>query len=110
MIKGHFILPFGYAGIIEDIKSYGFILPDWIDYSYDKIQNNDQRFAKFLKTVKETVEIPLESWHIHYTKSFDIIRHNRQVFFNRPYDSLYDSINTYIKEKDYARSYTCVQI
>ena len=36
LIKGHFILPYGYCGLVEDIKRYGFLLPDWIDYSYSE--------------------------------------------------------------------------
>ena len=31
LIKGHYILPFGYCGLIKDIQSFVFRIPDWID-------------------------------------------------------------------------------
>lgn len=92
LIKGHFILPFGYQGIVDDIKSYGFILPDFIDYSYDKIVNINDRFESFKSEIDKILDWPLAKWQTHYRANIDILRHNRELFFNKPYDSLYDKI------------------
>lgn len=92
LIKGHFILPFGYQGIIDHIKSYGFLFPDWIDYTYDYIEDNDQRFQAFLESAKKLLELPIERLQELYVKDRDILVHNRQVFWDRPYDSLHDKV------------------
>lgn len=90
LIKGHFILPFGYPGLISDIQSYGFQLPDWIDYSYDTETDDVRRFYLFtreLLRIRDQMDIcdliNLRNRDIH------ILIHNRNVFWHRPYDSLY---------------------
>jgi hypothetical protein len=95
LIKGHFILPFGYKGMIDHIKSYGFKFPDWIDYSYDQIEDNDSRFQAFQESAKKLLETSIDDLMDLYTKDRDILIHNRQVFWDRPYDSLYDKVVTF---------------
>lgn len=106
LIKGHFILPFGYSGMIEDIKRYGFKLPNFIDYSYDNIVNNDARFDEFAKCVKAILDIPLHVWAEYYIQNQDLLSHNRQLFYAKPYDSLYNAINSFVQEKHNGRSST----
>lgn len=88
LIKGHFILPFGYSGLIEDIKNYGFVLPNWIDYSYDSIKNDDLRFIEFLRSLHSLLKISIKSLASLYKQDFDIIKHNRNIFFLKDYDFL----------------------
>lgn len=95
LIKGHFILPFGYQGLVEDIKSYGFILPDFIDYSYDTEYDDFARFEKFLISLKKLLEIDINQWQSLYLKYKHILDHNRQLFFNRPYHSLYERLTPF---------------
>lgn len=98
LIKGNFPMIFSSPGTIEFCKNYyGFKFPNWIDYSYDTIQDNDDRFAAFLSSIKTVAEIPINELHTLYNKDRDILDHNRQVFFDRPYDSLFDKIKTSIK-------------
>lgn len=93
LIKGHFILPFGYAGIVKDIKNYGFKMPEWIDYSYDDIEYCDRhRFAAYLEEADRLLHLPIDEIERHYIKDFDMLIHNRQVFWSRPYTPLYDQI------------------
>ena len=92
LIKGHFILPFGYAGLIEDIRSYGFWLPDWVDYSYDTVYNDYERFQQYLRSVEQVLEKDLNFFKAEFEKSLDKLYYNRMLFWNRPYDSLYDKI------------------
>lgn len=100
LIKGHFILPFGYMGLIEDIKSYGFWLPDWIDYSYDNINDDTARFEAFMKSVDKVLEIDKEILRKKFNESIDKLYYNRLIFWNRPYDCLHKKINDYFIRHD----------
>jgi hypothetical protein len=95
LIKGHFILPYGYSGLIRDIKSYGFSLPTWIDYSYDQELNDDRRWEKYAQSVKSILEKSLEEIDELYQKDKEILEHNRTIFFTRSYDTLYDKIKEF---------------
>jgi hypothetical protein len=92
LIKGHFIIPFGYSGLIEDIKSYGFRLPDWIDYSYDSITNSEKRFNEFTRVVKNFQKTPLQRLINCRNDDLDILIHNRSLFFLKKTQSLYEKI------------------
>ncbi len=97
LIKGHFILPFSYPGIVSDLKNmYGFKFPDWINYSYDSIEDDAERFHEFMKSFARLRFISLTDLENLCTRDVDILMHNRQVFYDRPYDSLYDSLNKVI--------------
>lgn len=100
LIKGHFILPFGYMGLIEDIQSYGFWLPNWINYSYDKIYDDEERFAAFLKSVDNILALNLEDLKSKFEQSVDNLYKNRLLFWSRPYDNLYQKINNYFIRRD----------
>ena len=97
LIKGHFILPFSYPGIIRDIKSYGFMLPNWIDYSYDNIENNTERFDAFLVSAEKLMKYSIADLMSLYEQDKRILLHNRDLFWKRPYDSLYNKIVEYFK-------------
>jgi len=98
LIKGHFILPFGYKGLIADITTrYKFKLPDWIDYSYDDISDIDERFDAFLSVFDQLRQKPVEYFVDQQINDREILEHNRQVFFKKPYDSLYQKIKTKLK-------------
>ena len=96
LIKGHFVLPYGYKGLIEDIKSYGFILPDWLDYSYDKY-DDDVRWEKYLESVSKYINTPIEEIIELTRNDMHILHHNRSVFYNKPRDSLVDLIEEKMK-------------
>lgn len=97
LIKGHFILPFSYPGIIDDLKNmYGFKFPEWIDYRYDTIEDDAERFHEFMKSFARLRFIKLPELQDLCNKDIDILIHNRQVFFDRPYDRLYDSLKKII--------------
>ena len=93
LAKGNFILPFSNAHFVKNIQQwYGFKVPDWINYSYDDIEDTDQRMTAFLKEVRRLYAIPIEQLHQYYLRDKHILEHNRQVFVNRPYDSLHDKV------------------
>jgi|688.fasta_scaffold25929_11 hypothetical protein len=88
LIKGNFILPFAYSGFIEDVKSYGFKLPNFINYSYDSILDNDRRFFEFMFSI-DMMFRDVQDFRKAYEENKHIIEHNRQVFKDRAYDTLY---------------------
>ena len=93
LIKGIFILPFGYSGLIRDLKViYGFKFPDWIDYSYDIINDDDRRFNKFTNEISRLRSLGIDHLIKLRNRDIDLLKHNREIFFNRPYDSLYDKL------------------
>jgi hypothetical protein len=98
LIKGHFVLPYGYKGLIKDILSYGFILPNWLDYSYDDY-DDDRRWEKYLLSVSKYINTPIEELVGHVHNDMHILHHNRAVFYNRPKDSLVDIIEERMKSR-----------
>jgi len=101
LIKGHFILPFGYKGIVKDIQEiYGFKLPEWIDYSYDAESDIDIRFDLFLKEMYRLSRISIDEYLILFREDSRILEHNRKVFYTRSYDLL----STKIKESSIWRN------
>lgn len=93
LLKGHFILPFGYHGMIETIKNYyGFKLPDWIDYSYDAIKDDQQRLESWVISLEKIRNMSIEQLTDLWHKDKHILEYNRSIFFTRPYDSLYEKI------------------
>jgi hypothetical protein len=92
LIKGHFILPYGYCGLIEDIKAYGFLLPDWIDYSYDSIEFDIDRFDAYIRSVKQFLTRSHDELLELFNRDTYILEYNRNLFFERPFDSLYEKI------------------
>lgn len=96
LIKGNFVIPFSYPGIIKDLIDYGFILPHIdgaVDYSYDEVIDNDMRFTKFLSSIDRIFEtFTIQQLHNFYHKNLEIVEHNRNVFFIRPYDKLHSKI------------------
>lgn len=95
LLKGHFILPYGYCGLVADIKSYGFIMPEWIDYSYDKESSQEHRWKKYVQSLQSILEKSIIEIDQLYNKDKEILEHNRSIFYSRPYDVLYDKIKKF---------------
>jgi len=93
LIKGHFILPFSYAGFVQDLRDFGFELPDFIDYSYDEIQDNDKRFSVYLHCIDKCINyMRSHGSHNLFEKHIHSLHHNKILFFKKPYDKLYDKV------------------
>jgi hypothetical protein len=96
LIKGHFIIPFAYQGIIEDLSNRGFLFPSWIDYSYDKEKNYNLRKQLFFSSVSQYLNIPKDRLFTFYQKDKYILEKNREIFFSYPYDSLFEKIKSFL--------------
>jgi len=93
LIKRHFILPFGYPGMIRDLtQDYGVLLPDFIDYSYDSIEDLEERFSAYLHSVDKFLALSVEELQTLVFTHSELLDHNRSIFFNRGYDSLYTKV------------------
>jgi len=98
LIKGNFVLPYGYKGMINDIKSYGFVLPEWIDYSYDAYED-DTRWEKYVESVLSYLNRPIEEVMELAANDDHILQHNRSVFYTRPRQSLPDLLENEIRKR-----------
>ena len=92
LIKGNFILPFGYCGLINDILAYGFKLPNWIDYSYDSIRDDDARFAAYVASFKKLRTLDFSVLKTLAKKDDALLEHNKEIFFTRPYTDVYGKL------------------
>jgi len=88
LIKGHFILPFGYRGIINDILNMGFQLPYWIDYSYDKEPDEDARWKLWEKEFLRLSHMPTDEWSLRYEQDHYMLEMNRDRFYKMRYHKL----------------------
>jgi hypothetical protein len=88
LIKGHFILPFSSPGFVRYIKSRGWQLPEFIDYSYDLINDDDLRFAAFKREFERLCLFDMDKWRQLWVDNIGILEYNRNRLHTRPYDRL----------------------
>lgn len=104
LIKGHFILPFGYHGMIKDLKDrYNFKFPEWIDYSYDNYDNDLERWFKYTESVKKlfSTKSAKDLFELKI-KDKDILIYNRQQFFRRKYlNTPSNAVKKYLELNNY---------
>lgn len=86
LIKGHFILPFSNCGFIAYLKSKGFKFPEFINYGYDSILDDDIRFDAYVQEIRRLLIIPIDQWKQLWADNFDIIEFNRDKFVSDPFD------------------------
>lgn len=98
LIKGHFILPFSYPGIIEDLKNQGYQFPKWINYDYDKIQDNHLRLQEYFKSYSQLQKMSLSQLTELANNDIEIRKHNKRIIVKSPFDSLHDKIKKYIEK------------
>lgn len=96
LIKGNFILPFGYRGLIQDIRQYGFKLPNWIDYSYDNL-DDELRWDAYSDSVKRLLSMERKVLYEHCINDIDILLHNRNVFYHTPRVGLIFKIKNWLE-------------
>jgi hypothetical protein len=70
------------------IRSRGILLPDFIDYSYDQVEDFDQRLEKWLAEIKRLVRMPIEQWRELHAKNFDLLYANQVWMWRKDYDQI----------------------
>lgn len=88
MIKGHFVLPFSTSGTIKYLKLKGFEFPDFIDYSYDNIVNDELRFNRYTAEIERLLLVNIEQWKVWWIKYQNIRLHNQKLFWMPEYSKL----------------------
>jgi hypothetical protein len=86
LIKGHFILPFSAPNFINYLKQLGFLFPNFIDYSYDSIEDNQQRYQCYQQEVQRVLHLSLNQWKDYWNNNIDLLLHNKRIFHDRGYD------------------------
>ena len=85
LIKGHFILPFSNTGFIEYLRSIGIQFPDFIDYGYDTVVDDEKRFAAYSDEVKRLLALDLDTWRALWNNNLHTLLANKRYFYNRDY-------------------------
>jgi len=86
LIKGHFILPYSTCRFIEYTKKYyGFQFPNFIDYSYDLVEDDEKRYQAYSAEVERLLAMPIDLWREHWSNNLVLIQINQQIFHTRPY-------------------------
>lgn len=89
LVKGHFILPFSCCGFVDYLQTWGIRLPDFIDYSYDSIQDDQHRRQAWLAEVERLMCIPLDSWREQWDRHLrTVIYHNQRVVNDTEYSKV----------------------
>lgn len=88
LIKGHFILPFSGPYIIKQIRHQGWKLPDFIDYSYDQFENDDDRWIAYTKEVQRLLTFPVSFYKEKVLEHADDLWHNINMVHTKPYQTL----------------------
>jgi hypothetical protein len=88
LVKGHFILPFSSAGFVSYVRSKGWQLPEFIDYSYDSINDDELRFAAFKKELDRLCSFDMDKWRELWVDNIGILEYNRRQLDKRPYHKI----------------------
>ena len=88
LVKGHFVLPFSTPHFLHMVRDRGILLPDFIDYSYDAIEDFDQRLSSWLAEVQRLLSMPIDHWRELHKKNFDLLYENQAWMWRRDYDRI----------------------
>lgn len=98
--KGHFILPFGYKGMLKDLTTeFGYKLPKFIDYSYDELCDWE-RYDKYLESVKKFLSIPKKELRKLANDNIEILKYNRNRILTQPLEKLGPKIRRWLDETE----------
>lgn len=99
LIQGHFILPFANVGTVKTVKEMGFVLPDFIDYSYDSVQDLEERKKIYLQEIDRLLNQPLHWWIEQRDKNLDLLFNNRRYFWQRSYDQFMPTVKNLLQKQ-----------
>lgn len=88
LIRGHFILPFSTAGFVQHLQSLGFVFPEFIDYSYDSIEDPDLRYQAYQTEIHRLLCVNRSVWCRWWDQNLELLVHNQQLFVQKPYDRI----------------------
>ena len=84
LIKGHAVLPFTNPGAIQRLQDMGFKLVNFIDYTFDSIEDADTRFAQVQQEFLKLLDLDLVTL---YKENQQVFEHNQRCINTIPYDT-----------------------
>jgi hypothetical protein len=85
LIHGHFILPFSNAHFLPHVLDMGFQLPDFIDYSYDLIEDDERRWQAHCEESHRLLSQSQSWWQQQWETNVGLLQHNQRVLHHAPY-------------------------
>lgn len=86
LMQCHFILPYGSKNTIARLQAMGFLIPGFIDYSYDSATDNDVRRQMYMDEVDRLLTQTRDWWIEQRENNLDLLYHNRRLFWTKDYD------------------------
>jgi len=78
--RGHLIFPFSCSGTIAALRSMGLQFPDnYIDYSYDQVKDDQQRWAIYEKELDRILSWSRDHWKTVWYNTIGIRMANQEV-------------------------------
>jgi hypothetical protein len=89
LLKGHFILPFSNCGFVKHLVAhYNIQLPQFIDYSYDQIEDYQQRQQAYFSELDRLLSVDINAWREYWHQNMNILIHNQNIFREKNYHKI----------------------
>jgi hypothetical protein len=86
--RGHLIFPFSCVSTIQALRLSGFQFPDkYIDYSYDQIENDEERWHCYENELERLLNLSMDQWGEIWSNTIDI-RLANQILLMQPQEYL----------------------
>jgi hypothetical protein len=86
LIQGRCVLNFAPAGFYDYLAKQGWALPGGIDWSWNLIEDDEERFLSYLQEVTKLLDLNLEDLHKWFMSNMLCWQHNQNMLENKPYD------------------------
>lgn len=83
LVKGHIILPFSNPGTIDRLIDMGFVMPEFVDYSFDKEPDPATRLNMLLEEFKR---LSMQNIARLYREHAEVFKNNQQCLQKIDYD------------------------
>jgi hypothetical protein len=85
LVQGRLVLNFGTSNFYSTLKNQGWKLFQGIDYSFDTITNDEERFQKFIDSLDNLLNLSLLDLHDLFLLNLPAIEHNHKMLYTKPY-------------------------
>lgn len=86
LIQGRCVMNFASQGFYQHLRQEGWQFPNDIDYSWDSIENDEERFDAYLDSVTRLLSMSQSCMHDWFLSNMDCWVHNQQMLHSKPYD------------------------
>jgi len=86
LVRGRIVLNFGPPGYYSCLKNDGWLVPKFLDLSWDNEINNKIRFQGYLDMLNSIFIQTKENLHNWFLSQKDVIEHNYNMLESKPYD------------------------